>query len=236
MKKRFSLFGKKVHGTLPEQKNSAAPEKSSSIFQNIHELPLHRFIDCLEENYSSLIKPGTGWIKPTEKELFAAWTAILAEYSEAVGTAEYKVYVSLYKEISIYAITLEQIHFCVILLRSVYSKYFADQLNKILKTKCVFNILDRKTYDDELNKCERLAKGIKLRMDLKESQFKAIKDKYEGEADKEENNNTRAFFSSMLVTLSDLAKYHITDHIMVGEYTERIKRYNKHVEQLNSKK
>lgn len=234
MKKRQLLFGAKVQNTELEQKKNVEAMKSLNIFQGIQKLPLFRFIECLSDNnLHALVIPGSAG-NPTDEELQEAWGKILSEYSDSIGTAEYKMYVNCYKEISIYKITLDQIQIAVDLLRVNNSKYFQDQLNKLLHTKCTFNYLDQATYQAELSKCERMAKGIKIRLDLKVNQFQAMKDSFEKEIPGEIPDK-RAVFASTLVTLSDHAKYHISDAIMTGEYCERIKRFNKYVDSLNSK-
>jgi hypothetical protein len=44
---------------------------------------------------------------------------------------------------------------------------------------------------------------------------------------------TRAYFESILITLSDHAGYHIKDDITVYEFGERIRRLNHYIKKLN---
>jgi len=217
----------------------------SSIYQNITNLPLSKFIDCIVDgNLSALIITGF----PDFKRLQSAWNNILQDYSEAIGTGEYRLYISLYKEISLLKIDYESIHTIVDALRSiqefivindydvnedVYScqKVLCKELNKLLHTSCRFNNRDDISYHEELNKCIRRTGGLKIRLDLKLLAFAEIEKKA-----KDGKKMDRAYFDSMLITISDHAKYEIGENITVSKYCERIKRYNLYCESLKSKK
>mgnify|MGYP007007267519 CR=1 FL=1 len=238
MNKKPWLFGRKVANTNTESLKAPDQIKSSNIYRSIQTLPLHKFIDCIvpienedgteQQSLASLIISGS----PTETELKEAWANILQEYSEKIGNAEYKVYIKLYQEIIILELSLEQVYSLVDILQHCYDESLAKELNELLKTDCKFNWKDQASYQAELLKCIRRSKSIKIQHDLKMMQFEAIQKKHEGKEQKQD----RAYYTSMLVTLSDHAKYHITEMITVAEYCERIKRFTQFVENLKSKK
>lgn len=195
-------------------------------------MPLFRFVDCaVDDNLQALIIPGQiKFFKPTEQELRDAWTDILQQSSEAGGSHEYRLYVNLYKELSIIQLTLDQILITIRFLNKTYNKYLCDELNKLVKMKFEFNPDNPEQYQEDLERAYRLSKGLKIRYDLKKQQFEAIEKKFK-EGDQAP---TREYFCSMLITLSDHAKYPVTDQITVGEYYERIKRFNQYVDSTMS--
>jgi len=240
-KKRWS-FGKK--DVIINSAPTPDPIPPSSIYHSIHNLPLHRFIDCIvDHNLHSLRIEGN----PTELELNEAWNNILIEYTEAIGNHEYKMYISLYKEISLLKSTYKQIEILAGevmvdeetgertggILRFIYSEYLCKELNRLLKTSCRFNWDDQASYQEELSKCMRRSKSIKISIDLKLIRFDAIEQKQKG---KEGKQYTRAYFDSMLINLSDRAKFEINETITVSKYCERIKRFSQYVESVKNQK
>lgn len=192
-------------------------------------LPLNKFIDCIvDNNLQSLTISGF----PKEEQLRAAWSNIMSEYSDLIGSQEYRLYIEMLKEVSILKISIDQIALGLGVIRYGYSKIICDEINNLLKTNCSFNWSDQKTYQDECDKCERRAKAFKIKYDLKSLQFEAIQKKNE-EGDKKPLN--RQYFTSILITLSDHAKYRIEETIKIPEYCERIKRFSEYCRQQSAK-
>lgn len=188
------------------------------------------FVDCIvDDNLHSLVISG----KPTDDELAEAWGNILSEYTDAIGNNEYKLYVGLYKEISILKLTYHQILNAVSVLKHTYSEYLCNELNRLLGQRCVFNWNDQPSYQEALNKCLRRSKSIKISIDLKVIQFEGIQKKHK---DENRQEYTRAYFDTVLINLSDHAKYEIQDTITVGKYCERVTRLNKYIENLRSER
>lgn len=219
-------------------------ETKAEYYQAIGNLPLNKFIDCdVDGNLSALIISGF----PTPEQLKVAWDFILSEYTELVGTAEYRMYVELYREVNILRITLDQIAMAVGgevsgengekvkvigMLRLVYNESVANTLNELLNTKCRFNWADQKSYHAECDKCIRRSKSIKIKLDLKNLHFAAIEKK--NKARKGEKMD-RQYYVSILVTLSDFAKYRIEETIKMSEYCERIRRFSDYCEQVKNR-
>lgn len=203
--------------------------------QTLDELPLNKFIECIVDgNLAALIISGI----PTEEQLSAAWETISHKYIERIGTNEYKMYVALYKEINLLKISLNQVNIIAQredkekniepgILRLYYVEKLAKELNSLLKTNCTLNYNDPKSYHAELDKCIRRSKSIKIQLDLKLLTFDAIEKKNKGNKGQKMD---REYFTSILVTLSDHAKYQIADNIKMGEYCERLKRFIQYCE------
>jgi len=211
-------------------------DTKTEYYQDIHNLPLNKFIDCIVDgNLSALTISGF----PSPEQLSQAWDFILSQYSELVGTQEYRMYKILYCEVSILKITLDQIRILaakgnnqgekVGILRMIENDFFASELNKLLNMNCKFNWADQKNYHEELDKCVRRSKALFIQYELKTAQFKAIEKKNQA---KPGAKMDRQYFVSILVTLSDApyTKYPITDNIKMSEYCERIKRYSDYCE------
>lgn len=212
-------------------------------YKTIDELPRNKFIDCdVDNNLASLIigtVPDPETFHAIYPELQMAWENILSQYGERIGSNEYKMYVALYKELSILDITFTLIkslaarekkdeHGNVIepagLLRMYYVEEKANELNELLKTNCKFNYLDAKSYHAELDKCMRRSGAIKIQLDLKRMTFHAIEEKYKS---KEGAESTRQYYDSVMVSLIDFVKVHIPEDIKMGQYCERLNRFIK---------
>lgn len=240
--KQWQLFRKQQATLLSKQQILPQDKPLLSLFQNINELPLNRFIDCLVDgNLYSLVK--TGEVINYEK-LVVIWNNILKEYTDAIGSSEFKLFLSLYKDITLLELKYNSIINVINSIRLIHDlknlfekeiteeliqihDQFANQLNFQLNTKCQFNFYDSTSCRDEIDKCERRSKSIKIRLDLKLISYKAIQGKNNDEIKMDRN-----YFDSVLITISDHAKYEITENITVSKFCERIKRYNQYCESL----
>lgn len=207
-----------------------------SYYKTIHDLPLSKFIDCIVDgNLYALIISGD----PTKEQLAEAWDFILGQYTELVGTQEYQLYKVLYCEVAVLKITLDQLRILaakvndqdekVGILRIIYDEYFAKELNKLVNTNCKFNWNNQKEYHEELDKCVRRGKALKIQYDLKNLQFKAIEKKNSGTAAVKMD---RQYFTSILITLSNFAKFRIDSSITMDEYCLRIKDHNDYYKEV----
>lgn len=218
-------------------------EIKDTYYQTIHELPLNKFIDCIvDNNLSALTISGF----PAPEQLAIAWDYILSQYSELIGTQEYKMYKILYCEVENLKITLNQI--AIILGGNVitesgtekvkgflnigYHEYFATEVNDLLKTNYKFNWDDQKSYQEDIKKGLSRSKALKIKLDLKNLQFKAIEKKNNA---KPGVKMDRAYFTSILITLSNFAKFRIDSSVTMDEYCLRIKEHNDYCQQLTKK-
>ena len=220
-------FGKKgASGSQPQQPQPLPmDEQSISLYRSINELPLSNFKTCLvDNNLNALIKSGL----PDGDTLQDVWIDILAEYSDAIGSNENKMFLSIYKDVIILDSKLKIIHSCVAVLEGSWEESIATMLNELCKTNYKFEGEDR---IKELQSCLNRSKSLKISFDLKLIQFDAIRVKVQtGE------KPTHEYFISMLIFLSNHAKYSITDSITVREYCERVRLYTKYCEQIKPTK
>lgn len=199
--------------------------QSSEWYRSIVQLPLNRFIDAaVDSNLSALIVRGF----PARHDLYEAWQNIISEYSDALGDAENKLYLSLSKEVAILSITLKQIEMLIKVLSDVYYPPFVDELNKMLRIKYQFDPSDPEDYGKKLKSCFNRSRSIKIEIDLKSSRLQAMEEKHASK----KSPYTRQYFQSVLITISDYAKYQIPDTITVYEYCERLRRFNDYCEQM----
>lgn len=223
-----SLFGKKVASTSGQ---NIPDNQISNWYRNINELPLKHFETCIvESNLAALVISGF----PPPNELHNAWKNILSEYTDAVSDAEHKIYMSIFKEVSILKITVDQIRILISSLKKQYIPYFCDELRSILKVD--YDLDPSKGMDkylEQLKRCESRSKSIKIKLDLKRIEFESIEQKYnKGNV---EQLPTSSYYTQMLVILSKHAGYRLTKDIFVSEYCEHIRQYKKHIEVMNKK-
>lgn len=212
-----------------KQQQQQSNISQSMWHKSLHDLPLNKFIDCIVDgNLSALTISGF----PTPEELLKSWNNIISEYSDAIGTNEYRLYVQLYKDISITKITLEQLTIALNILQVTYDEFFAVEVNKILRTSCRFNWADQASYQAEVKKCFNRSKSLKIALDLKLMKFEAIEAKNKNT---KEQKIDRQYFVAILVTLSDYAKYRIEETIKMSEYCERVKIFTEYCEQIKTR-
>jgi hypothetical protein len=201
---------------------------SAKWYQHITELPLSRFIDCtVDDNLYALVISG----HPSQEQLQLTWAEMQQEYADVMGDNEHKMYVILYRDIKVLEITLQLIHWLVAQMKEVYYAEFANRLNRLLNTTFKFDHTQPEKYFNELNRCINRSKAYKIDLDLKLQQFEAFK------KNKETGSKpTREYYQSILITLSDHAKYPVQDNITVYEFSERIRRFSKYCQQVEKMK
>lgn len=203
---------------------SPMENQSGEYYRSIGKLPLSRFIDVVVDNniYALVI---TG--HPTIEQLHDAWNDINSQYADAIGDAEYKLYLSAFKDVTVLTLTLQAIEACIDTLKLFPHAYLFDELNRLLSTSFNFDFKDYDEYQKLLKRCWQRSRSFKIQLDLKLISFEAIRKKFE-----DSKPPTREYFQSILITLSDHAKYPIMETITVFEFAERLHRLNKYHEQL----
>jgi hypothetical protein len=198
---------------------------SFKYFQSITELPLSKFIEvAVDDNYAALVISGN----PDMDVLKDAWYEIYQEFLDSMGDANQLLILKLYKEITRLAIQQEQIQMLIDFLSVYKYKKYEDQLNKILLTK--FQFKDKRK--DDLERSVRIARQMSIQIDIKQMQLNNIRDK----APKDGQKISRGYFQSILITLSDFAKYPVLESITTFEFCERVKRLTAFAQAQKQKK
>ncbi len=207
---------------------SVETSPSAILYRNIVDLPLYLFIDAMvDDKIHSLVISG----HPSEHELMEAWGEIVVQYNEAMGSADARMHFSLYKQILQKKIELKQVIEAVNILRIEYVPKILNFLNGLFYVNVTLDPADREAYENKLVSFLNRSRGIVLAIDMKTLQLDAIEKKNSGNAKKPD----RKYFQSWLLNLSDHAKYEITDNILTFQFTERVRRYNSYVEELNKR-
>lgn len=223
----------------------------NNYYSKIVELPLNKFIEIKVDpngNLAPLIISGM----PTPEELAKAWEEIQQEYADIMGDAEYRLYTKMLKDLTLLTISYNTVQKVIpfliglnleaFLIHAAENKEIFDEiekqmveLNKILHTPFKFNPYEPEKFRGELKRALNQSKSLKMRIDLKESEFEAVREKNENK----ETKPTKEYFYSILIELSDHAKIALSaDNMTVFEYCERVRRYNqyrKHLEDQANK-
>lgn len=193
---------------------------SATWYRNIHELPFWCFRECqLNGTLNLLVKSGL----PDSETLAAAWDVILGQYHEAIGDTATIRRLIIYKDISLLTINLKEVYECVIALRRRYHSFFHDKLNALLECNIDLDPNDPMSYMKNLSRYLKRSASIKRNLELKKIEYHAIKEGAVGA------KATRAYYDDVLITLSDHAKYEITENITVYVYCERFRRLTAHI-------
>lgn len=116
-------------------------------------------------------------------------------------------------------------------LQDIINEY-GKRLNRLLLTQYKFDLKDQENYHANLKRCLMRKSGLKIDLDLKKIQYEALT---KG-ADHPVFKLSREYFQNILITLSDYVKYAVQDNITVYEFCDRIRRFNKYYEEMESKK
>lgn len=195
--------------------------KSYAFYQHIVDLPLNRFIETATTgNLSALVISG----EPPIEELQQAWGVIMSEYSMAIGDHETQLRFNLFTEIHKLEMKIKQLALIVSILQNYYVPRFVTELNRLLITTIVFDVHNKEDYDRKLKTALNKSKAFKIQLDLKVKHYESMQTNEEG------GSVTKEYFQSVLITISNHAKYLIPDTITVYQFCERIKRFNKEME------
>lgn len=198
----------------PTPKGSLSPK----FFRTITELPLSKFIEvAVDDNIMALVISGI----PTEDELRDAWYEIYQEYLDSMGDANQLLILKLYREITRLTLQQEQIHMLIEFLSTYKYKKFEDTLNALLSSRFQF----KEKRKDDLERAGRIGRQMSIKVDIKQMQLDNLREKMPKEGEK----ITRAYFQSVLITLSDFSKYPIHDSITTFEFCERLRRFGEFV-------
>lgn len=183
----------------------------------------------VDKRYSALVIEGSF----TAAELQSAWFVIVDQYNAAIGDHEGKLFLSLYKAIALKETDLKTIELLagadpLGILRITYVEDMAKELNTLLGTKFVFDPSDAEKYLALLDRCVRRAKGLQLDLDRRKMEFESIqaKKKVKGKV----VEVSREYFQTILINLSDYAKYTIDDKVTTFEFCERVRRLSTYLD------
>lgn len=177
----------------------------------------------VDKNLYALVISGS----PSIEELQAAWADIRMEAADKGADLEYKIYLSLFKEINVLKSNIDQIRELIAILKDTYTEQFAKKLNKLLITNFDFSPPFTPEYDKLLSRCYNMTGALRLRLDMQISNFKAIEEKF-----KDNKEPTRDYYLSLLITLSDNAGYSLGENMTVFEFYERLARAHAKIEQI----
>lgn len=179
--------------------------------------------------HGAVVKSGN----PPEHEILKAENELRVQYADAIGDAEYKMYVNAIKEVATLEMTLSQIHNLVRALYETYVPQFESALNKLMPgSRIILDITNPDKYDEQLMRAIRRSKGIKIRLDLKRATLTKMEEKYSSGG-----KVSREYYMSILISLSNDAGFRLNENdITVWEFCERIKRFNRKTEMINARK
>lgn len=232
-KKIFPLLSSKKDMSIDTtQPTSPSPTDTTlcRYYQHISELPLSRFKDVsVNGNLAALIISGY----PTPEQLHDAWAKINIQVSDAVGNQEHKLYVSLTKQVSVLEASYWQIQEVGKLLNmaceiKIFPADIYRELNRLTQSNFPFSADDHETNTKNIKRCLNRAKSIFIRIEMLRQQLEAHHEK------QTTGKVTQEWFTQMLITLSDHAKFQIPETIMTYEFYERIRRYNDYYERVKS--
>ncbi len=203
--------------------------KSYKFYNSISTLPLRNYKEVLiRKNLAALTIEGF----PPETELAEAWQDIQEQYAEAIGDGVQREYLRKLRNVTNLNVDFTMVQMAVQQLSIIIPyhlndprdpefkfafEFYRTDLNRLVSANFQFD--NPATYGQELQRCLNRAKGIKIELDLQTLNFEAFRNKMEKEKEPDDK-----YFDSILISLSDLAGYHLNDQITVFEFCERLNR------------
>lgn len=211
------------------QKSQSTPlTQLSKCYQNITELPLNRFIDCVVDgNLSALVISG----QPTEIEIITVWEEIKMQYADAMKDGESRSFIILQREAGALDISYQKVLLAISTLENYYTKYFSDHLNKLLGTKLKFDPPFSEGYYKDLKTAHDRSKGIMLDLKLKEAAMQAVELKAKGTGIKP----TREYFEEIVVAFENRWTQQFSMDMSTWKFCYRVHLLQKEYEQLKRK-
>lgn len=196
------------------------------LYQHCSELPLSRFIECLcEGKYSVLLIEGDA----TEEQLKEAWDALYNEYLDATAKNGSNDVMTLLNEFDALYYKYAVVEKCVEILRW----YNDDRLIAILKERGFnfpFDDSNVEQYLKDLDRVMTRSKKFLVDMEIRRKQLDAIQKANSGA------KIDRAYFDTILVTLSKFAGYHVNEEVItVSRYVALLNMYINHCKQITAK-
>lgn len=225
--KKTSPLSESTEDLPSTQQNMQRSRDSSSwiVYRHISEIPLYLVIDALVDGkIHGIVVSG----HPPEKEVEAAWADLVVQYNEGLGDSESRLFFSLHKQILQKEITLQQVELAITMLRGSHAPELLEFLNGVFFTQVRIDETDAEDRERKLNVFKNQKASIRMAIDMKRIQYDAIKRKKQSAG----NRPDRAYFQTMLLNLSDFAKYEVTDRISTFQYVERVRRLDKFLQKV----
>lgn len=192
--------------------------RSSKWYQNIVDLPLSKFIDCVtNDNIYALVISGS----PDQDQLHAAWSVIRTQYAEAMKDHDWLEFARINREVAQLQIKLTQIEMLVQQMRSFYCVQFKNALNRLVEANLNFDVTSPDKYEDDLKRAMRRSKGIKIELDLRTVRLNAMMEKMANRGD----HIGREYYEQVLITISIEIGFQLQiDTLTVFQYCDHVRR------------
>lgn len=193
----------------------------AKYYKDIHRLPLNLFINvAVDSDFASLIISGS----PKDDDLENAWKEIVNQYNDCLARLDHKMMrtISIYRSAVYTDFKINAVESFIQILKEVYVKKMADEVNKLMLTNFKFDVHNQKDYDNDIKRVAQRLRGLKIQLKIDQSKVEAWNKEIK---ENETSTPDREYFSKILINLSDYAGYQIReDQITVFEFCERIKR------------
>ncbi len=203
------------------------------LITSIHKLSLDKFIDAFcDEDYSGIIIEG----KPTEKEIAAAWSDIIEQYTDAMNDDGQKKYISIYKEYQQAKIRHDLVITYIEMLNNYFIPKWAKELNQLVGSSFDFKTALDKSIDEYkklLLRCYNRNKGNLIRYQLAQSKLEEIA---KVQAEKGGSRPDRAYFTKVMVNLKKMESREIPSSISTYEFCILVNNYKDYINHFENQK
>lgn len=199
----------------------------SNLYTRCSQTPLDVFIDALvNKNLGRLVIYG----KATHRQINDAWELLFTEYCEISGSPQYQRLVNLSREIGGLQSKLLSIRLCVKVLGYRYSSRAISTLRRF-GYNYKFNPQDPEGYLRDIKAVMTKSKSVEIALDQSLAEYDKLLKESDGK------NLTEDYFQKALVELSKFMGFRVNAReVTVSEYVAMIKRREREIEYLLSKK
>lgn len=199
----------------------------SNLYTRCSQTPLDVFIDALvNKNLGRLVIYGNA----SRREINEAWELLFTEYCEISGSPQYQRLVNLSREIGGLQSKLLSIRLCVKVLGYRYSARAVTTLRRF-GYNYKFNLQNPEGYVRDIKAVMTKSKSVEIALDQSLAEYDKLLKESDGK------NLTEDYFQKALVELSKFMGFRVNAReVTVSEYVAMIKRREREIEYLLSKK
>lgn len=198
-------------------------------YQHISRTPLSVFVDCyVDNNLQALVIEG----EVPEAILTTTWEELQSQFSQAMGSSDYRTLLKLMKEVNIISTTISQAQALIELMEHAYHEQLAILLNTVVKEKLKWSN-DREIINKNLSRCRSRITAMEMHYEIKKSQLEVIEKKVGSTAT---TAPSRDYFDMLLNLIEEHFKVSATYELLTSRFCEKVKRMGEQLKKINGRR
>lgn len=197
----------------------------SKVIDSATGITMDAFIDIMvDDKLELLVVKGN----PTENELRTAWEKIYSEYTDALGDDSHRELLTILRDINLLSWQHQRVCILLEVLTVCYVPSAVDELKRygyVIK----YDPDDLNRYYRDLQSVYERSKTMLVKISVRQKDLEELQQKSTGK------HANRADFQTMLISLSEYAKYQVSPmHISAYQFAVMMRRCNEYAKGLQN--